>query len=150
MSSTGQAVTKTLEPPEKFEKRQSSTDPIITDTAIEPESKKLSAPPAYLQECLEDAERLLRYASEMGIEVADDLRNNVLHARAEATLAAGWDQEIASKLLATLSMLAAKMKPVTAESLKASVNTHSTIRTYWTVAVCLAVFIVPFSRMILR
>jgi hypothetical protein len=101
-------------------------------------------PPAYFGEALEDAERLLKYAAELGIDVDDDVRDHILHARAASP--AGWDEENASNLLKALAKLAARLKPVTAESLKAWSNeTRPTVRKYWIVAICLAIIIVPFS-----
>ncbi len=99
-------------------------------------------PPAYFTEALEDAERLLKYAAEIGHDVDDTTRNSVLEARAAVT--AGWNEKTAANLLAALSKLAAQLKPVTAESLR-SYKTRPTVRTYWIVAICLAVFVVPFS-----
>lgn len=101
-------------------------------------------PPAYFNEALEDAERLLKYASELGLDIEDDIRDHVLTARAAAT--AGWDEPTAANLLTALAKLAARLKPVSAESLKAcEADASPTIRHYLRVAICLAAFIVPFS-----
>ena len=99
-------------------------------------------PPPYFLEALEDAERLLKYAAEIGIDVGDKTRNSVLEAR--AAVPKRWNETIVANLLLALSELAARLKPVTAESLR-SFNTRPTVRTYWIVAICLATFIVPFS-----
>jgi hypothetical protein len=99
-------------------------------------------PPAYFVEALEDAERLLKYAAELGIDMDDDIRDHILQAR--AAIRVGWDEETASNLLKALANLAARLKPVTAESLKACID-RSTVRKYWVVAICLAIIIVPFS-----
>jgi hypothetical protein len=101
-------------------------------------------PPAYFGEALEDAERLLKYAAERGIGIDDDVRQDILQARAGSS--AGWNPETAANLLSALSKLAALLKPVTAESLKACCEgTHATFRKYWVIAICLAIVIVPFS-----
>jgi hypothetical protein len=101
-------------------------------------------PPHYFTEALNDAERLLKYTAEFGIEIKEDIRNSILEARSAA--AAGWDEKTAASLLEALARLAAQVKPVTAESLKAySDNTDPVLRVYWRVACCLALFIVPFS-----
>ena len=101
-------------------------------------------PPAYFGAAVEDAERLLKYAAEIGIDIDDDTRDDILHARAASSV--GWDEETAVNLLAALTRLAARLRPVTAESLKAcSDDTQPTVRIYWVVAVCLAMIIVPFS-----
>jgi hypothetical protein len=81
-------------------------------------SRSFSDPPAYFTESLEDAERLLKYASEAGILVEDDVRNHILEARIASS--AGWDEENAANLLVALGKLAAKLKPVTAESLRSA------------------------------
>jgi hypothetical protein len=99
-------------------------------------------PPAYFEEALEDAERLLKYSAELGIAIEDDIRDHILQARAASS--SGWDEETASNLLAALGKLAAKLKPVTAESLKVWAS-EPTVRKYWIVAICLAVIVVPFS-----
>lgn len=100
--------------------------------------------PAYFDEALNDAERLLKYAAEIGIPVDADIRDQILEARAANRT--GWSQEIAANLLTALTKLAASLKPVTAESLKAcSADTGHTVHTYWMVSVCLAIIIVPFS-----
>ena len=99
-------------------------------------------PPAYFGEALQDAERLLKYAAETGIEIEDNIRNDVLQARTAGTL--GWSEETIAKLLAALTKLSTRLKPVTAESLKACGNT-ATVRSYWIWAMWLAIFIGPFS-----
>jgi hypothetical protein len=99
-------------------------------------------PPAYFTESLEDAERLLKYASQVGIPVEDDVRNHILEARIASST--GWDEENAANLLVALGKLAAQLKPVTAESLKVW-SGAPTIRKYWIISLWLAAFIVPFS-----
>ena len=99
-------------------------------------------PPAYFEEALEDAERLLKYAAEVGLPIDDETRDHILLARAKSS--AGWDEETASQLLAALGKIAAQLKPVTAASLKAC-SGRPTVRKYWIVSICLAAIIVPFS-----
>jgi hypothetical protein len=101
-------------------------------------------PPDYFTEAMEDAERLLKYASETGLAVDDVMRDAVLEARAR--LESGWDQAIAAQLLKALSALALLTKPVSAASLVAYFDkTVHTVRGYGKMAAWLAVFIVPFS-----
>ena len=109
------------------------------------ERAKYAEPPAYFTAALEDAERLLKYAAEVGIDIEDKFRGHILRARTAS--ATGWDQESAANLLSALAKLAARLKPVTAQSLKASSDraTRTVVRTYWIVAICLAMIIVPFS-----
>lgn len=100
--------------------------------------------PSYLEDALKDAERLLKYASEMGVEVDAGTRDHILEAR--ATNGSGWTAETAANLLTALTQLAASLKPVTAQSLTAcSKDTGHSVRTYWLVSICLAAIIVPFS-----
>jgi hypothetical protein len=114
------------------------------DRPIKEASMTFATPPAYFGEALEDAERLLKYAAESGIDIEDDTRDHILQAR--SAIGAGWDEERAANLLVALAKLAARLKPITAASLKAcGDNTRPTVRNYWTVAICLAVVILPFS-----
>ena len=112
------------------------------DTATNNAPVTYSDPPAYFTEALNDAERLLKYAAENGIDVDDKTRSSVLEAR--AAVSTGWNEKTAANLLTALTKLAAQLKPVSAESLL-SFNTRPTVRTYWIVAICLAALIVPFS-----
>jgi hypothetical protein len=101
-------------------------------------------PPRYFDDALEDAERLLKYAAEVGIDVDADSRTAILHGRAES--ASGWTDEGAARLLAALTQLAARLKPVTAESLRAcSTEERHAVRSYWQWGLGLAIVIVPFS-----
>ncbi len=101
-------------------------------------------PPAYFCGALDDAERLLKYAAEIGIDVSDETRSAILHAR--TVFNNGWTEEIAAKLLAALTSLAARLKPVNAESLKAyHDDTRPTVREYLRIAIILACVIVPAS-----
>jgi hypothetical protein len=100
--------------------------------------------PAYFEDALDDAERLLKYAAEIGVDVDPETRDHILRARAAS--GSPWNEEIASNLLTALSKLAASLKPVTAQSLKTCAHdTAHTVRSYWLVSVCLAAIIVPFS-----
>jgi len=98
----------------------------------------------YFVEALEDAEHLLKFAAETGVDIDDATRSAVLHARAVPP--AQWTEDMSARLLVALTGLAAKLKPVTAESLKAYRSENSpTMRTYLWVAVFLAVIIIPSS-----
>jgi hypothetical protein len=101
-------------------------------------------PPLYVREALDDAERLLKYAAENGVAVDAATRDHILEARAAS--GSGWTEETVANLLAALTTLSARLRPISAESLKAYADdTESTVRTYWIVAILLAVVIVPFS-----
>jgi hypothetical protein len=102
-----------------------------------------SDPPRYLVEALKDAERLLKYAAETGVTVGDDLRRHVIQARSAGS--GGWNEEIAANLLSALTQISALVKPVSAASLKWCEDTRPAVNTYFKVAICLAILIVPFS-----
>lgn len=101
-------------------------------------------PPLYVREALDDAERLLKYAAETGVDIDSATRDYVLEARTASC--SGWTEETTANLLAALTTLSARLRPISAESLKAYADdTEPTVRTYWIVAILLAVVIVPFS-----
>jgi hypothetical protein len=101
-------------------------------------------PPAYFDAALQDAERLMTYAAEAGIDVNADLRHDILLARQRSRT--GWDEPTAANLLTALTKLAAQLRPVTAESLGACSNEERhVVRGYWKWAMGLALVIVPFS-----
>jgi hypothetical protein len=117
---------------------QQPPDPLVSDP---PDNTAL---PSYFDGALEDAERLLKYAAEVGVDVDDDTRNAILHARSERH--GGWSDAVAASLLAALTKLAARLKPVSAESLRACTDLERhTVLGYWKVAIGLAAVIVPFS-----
>ena len=123
-----------------------STQPELIRTLVPADRPaRYENPPKYLDEALEDAERLLKYASEFGVSIEDELRDHILHARALGVV--NWTEDVAANVLSSLSKLAARLKPITAESLKACSDdgTRPTVRRYWIVAICLAIVIVPFS-----
>jgi hypothetical protein len=101
-------------------------------------------PPAYFGDALCDAERLLKYAAEIGIAVDPETRAAILSAR--TAYPHGWTDEVAAKLLASLTTLAADLKPVTAASLKAfQMDTRPTVHTYLMWSIILACIIIPVS-----
>ena len=103
-----------------------------------------SEPPGYFDDALRDAERLVKYAAEVGIEIDAATRDAVLQGRVESGL--GWTKEGAEAMLAALTKVAARLKPVTPESLRiCSSDEHHAVRSYWGWALGLAAVIVPFS-----
>jgi hypothetical protein len=100
--------------------------------------------PAYFNDALCDAERLLKYAAGIGIDVTPDTRGAILRARTAYT--DGWTEDVAANLLAALTSLASRLKPVTAESLKAyHDDTRPTVHNYLVWAIILACVIIPVS-----
>ena len=101
-------------------------------------------PPAYFSDALCDAERLLKYAAEIGIAVDPETRSAILRAR--TAYPHGWTEEIAASMLAALTTLAADLKPVTAASLKSfQTDTRPTVHTYLMWSIILACIIIPVS-----
>jgi hypothetical protein len=103
-------------------------------------------PVGYLAGELDDAERLLGYAAEVGIEVEDNVRDAILSARVAS--GSGMSEEVAANLLAALTKLAARVRPVTAESLRASsdpTQSLAVVRGYTRIAIVLTAFIIPSS-----
>lgn len=103
-----------------------------------------TASPASFKDALYDSERLLKYAAETGVEVDAATRAAVLLAR--STPPDSWTEPIIDGLLEALTKLAALLKPVTADSLKAwTQDTGATVRYYLRWAIILACVIVPAS-----
>jgi len=114
---------------------------IESEHLTEPEHAK--APP-YFTCLIEDAERLMHYAAEIGVDVSDDTCRAILHAR--AIYPSHWDEDSAANLLAAVTSLSARLRPVNAESLKAyHDDTRPTVRTYLRIALILTAVIIPVS-----
>jgi hypothetical protein len=99
-----------------------------------------------VEQKLQDAERLLFYAAEAGINIEPAVRDAILQAK----LASGtsWSVQTVANLLSALTTLAAKLKPVTADSLKECADepaVRSYIRWYKRMTIGLAICIMPFS-----
>ncbi len=101
----------------------------------------------YLSSILKDAELLVAYASESGIELDPRIGKHVLRARI-AEDGASWTPPIAQELFSAVTALSAKLRPVTVESLRLSANdkgAKQVLRAYKWVAIALAFVIIPFS-----
>ena len=93
---------------------------------------------------LKDAEHLLNYAVEAGIEVEADIAKRIIAATSVGDTV--WDGSDAGELAAAITKLAAKLKPVTAETLRACrEDAHEAISTFKKIALRLAAVIVPLS-----
>jgi len=93
-----------------------------------------------------DAESLLFYAAEAGIEVDAGIRRDVL--RAAADIEAYSSPDAAAALVAGMTQLTRALSPVTAYSLAACRNgaeVERTVKVYRRVAVFLALLIIPIS-----
>ena len=97
------------------------------DIPIKPQSDNTARPgPAPLDSdvtpnfgrVLDDAMLLLTHAAETGTDVDEATRTSILNAKAAANQ--DWNYPGAASLLAALSELAAKLKPITADSLRTS------------------------------
>lgn len=97
-----------------------------------------------LERILEDAKYLLHYAVEAGIEVDPETARRVIAGtRLGHTV---WDSADAGELLTAITKLAAKLHPVTAETLRACRDeADDAIRSYKRIVYWLAGFIVPLS-----
>jgi hypothetical protein len=127
-------------------------DPLPKENPPDTPSGALLSPPAYLKvryiaEKLEEAEQLLGYAAVSGIDIDEDVRDGVLEARI-ASDAGCVTEVIAKNLLASLTSLAASVRPVSAASLKASANIEGArrvIRFYGITAGLVAALIIAIS-----
>ena len=95
---------------------------------------------------LENAELLVTYAAETGVVIAGDVRGKVLAAR--RAVAGGWSDQNAQDVLDALTVLSAKLKPVSGESLRVcevDKLATKTIRWFRVSAIVLVAIIIPFS-----
>jgi hypothetical protein len=103
--------------------------------------------PDTLLEKLQDAELMLVFAAESGVELNPKIRGQVLSARVAETNGQ-WTVDIAEDLLSAVTILAEKLHPVTVESVKLCPNSAEAdrmMRFYRRVAIVLAFVIMPFS-----
>jgi hypothetical protein len=105
--------------------------------SLAPGQMPTSSEPADYDRALREAERLMTFAAESGIDIGDDTRASILQARTRGS--ARTDQEIAG-LLAALTKLAVLLKPAFAVN-----ELKRKISRYEFCAVVLALIIVPFS-----
>lgn len=111
-----------------------------------PPAKISAATSTALLEQVRDAQSLLFYAAEAGIEVDDGMRRDVM--RAAADIEAFSSPDAAATLVAGMTRLAHTLSPVTAFSLAASRKgreRNQTVKLYERVAIVLALFIIPIS-----
>jgi hypothetical protein len=101
----------------------------------------------YLSSILKDAELLVAYASESGIQLDPRIGKHVLRARI-AEDGDSWTPHIAQELFSAVTALSAKLRPVTVESLRLTAKDRESkqvLRAYKWVAIALALVIIPFS-----
>src|SRR5271156_4814222 len=97
-----------------------------------------------LELVLKHAEHLLNYAVEAGIELDADIAQRIIAARGLGP--AVWDGPDAGALTAAITKLAAKLQPVTAETLRACrEDAPGAIRGYKREVYALAAIIIPLS-----
>jgi hypothetical protein len=117
---------------------------VHTDTSKQTPEPHNKRHPKHQRALLHDAEHLMNYAVEAGIEVEPDVAKPILAAMAVGH--AVWDAPEAGEVASAITKLAGKLKPVTAESLRACrEDAHDTINGYKRIALWLAFFIVPLS-----
>ena len=91
---------------------------------------------------LDDSECLLEYATESGIELDPHIVKTIISAGGES---AASDND-AVKAMTAMTTLAAKLKPVTADTLRAcKYQAQTTMRWYWRYVIIIALIIVPGS-----
>ena len=106
----------------------------------------------YLSDKLDEAELLLGYAAEVGIEIKDNVSESVLKARIESARGS-MSAQTAADLLTALTALAENVRPVTVRSLRFSADSNragkdevrSTIRIYGILSIAFAIPILLFS-----
>src|SRR5262245_57814617 len=97
-----------------------------------------------LDQILEEARYLLHYAVEAGAEVEPETAQRIIAGTRLGQVV--WDGPQAGELLTAITKLAAKLHPVTAETLRACRDeADDAIRGYKRIVYWLAVFIVPLS-----
>jgi len=115
-------------------------------TATGAESVPRDLPSGYLGRELADAEALLNYASEIGIEISEKTRDAILRARAAHGTPV--TPEIATGLLSALSDMARQVRPITAQSLRACADPRQArivVNRYTVIAAALCAVLLPFS-----
>lgn len=98
-----------------------------------------------LDKTLRAAEQMLIYAAQNGIAVDDDVAQKIINAT-KHQVGTPWDGDEGAKLLSAIAVLAAKVRPVTADTLEwGRTIAPRQIRYYTAVAVALVLVIVPLS-----
>ena len=98
----------------------------------------------YLNHVLKDANHLLAYAVEAGIEVEPDIAQQIISATQQGPIF--WRSPESGLLITAITKLAAKLHPVTAETLRACrEEAEHAIRSYKRIVTCLALIIIPLS-----
>jgi hypothetical protein len=105
--------------------------------------RRLRRAPRQLRRTLENAEYLLSYAADAGIEVEPNVAQRIVSAKRSGN--AAWDDPGVGTLMADMSKLAAKVHPATAETLRARQKIRVQIWKYTLIAIGLAGLIVPLS-----
>jgi hypothetical protein len=129
------------------QKSTGSANPEAQLVASPPPASAPGLPVKYPADKLEDAELLLGYAAEVGIEVEAAVRDGVLQARM-ASDAGRLTGPTAASLLVALTTLAIKVRPVTVASLRSCAkwkDARKPIRLYGTIAIIAGCVIVIFS-----
>jgi hypothetical protein len=99
---------------------------------------------APFEHTLDDATDLLKYAAAAGVEVDAEVAQRIIAARAAGS--AAWQGPEAGALMAAITKLAAKLRPVTAESLHACERApHESIKSLRRITFILAAIIIPLS-----
>ncbi len=115
-----------------------------TTIVSQPEETKAQYSTKYLDHIVADANHLLAYATEAGIEVEPEITTPIV--KAIKTGSSHWDTDSGGELLTAITKLAAKLHPVSAETLRACrEDARNAIRNYKRVVYVLAFIIIPLS-----
>jgi hypothetical protein len=121
-----------------------NTTNLAIEEAHSPQIAKASPPKRQFAPMMQDAVDLLNYALQAGIEIDTGLANQILGAMSDG--GAVWDKREAGKVAAAIAKLAAKVKPVTAETLRASRDDARRAITHYRAAVfSLVAFTIPLT-----
>jgi hypothetical protein len=122
----------------------------VVKTALRPATSAPAGarelPAGYLTRELADAEALLSYASEIGVEIEADAREAILKAR--AAQGGVMTPELAAGLLSALANVAQQVRPVSAQSLRVCADprhARKVVRMYTWIAVILCSILLPCS-----
>jgi len=124
--------------------RQPESDSAPPPTGSTPAGAAARETSHQLELALTNAEYLMSYAVDAGIEVEPDIAQRIIAARRLGE--AIWDSPDAGALVAAITNLAAKLHPVTAETLRACrEESDDAIRGYKRIVLWLASFVIPLS-----
>ncbi len=139
-------------PPAVAETPKPSVGPGVAPGAEGPRARRQDGPRGghelELRRAMDDAECLLHYASQAGIDISEDVMTDILAAR-EAFEQGRLGSAETVAFLSAYAKLAARLAPVTAETVRASnERLGAVVRGHGALAICTTVLIVALSLLI--